>query len=83
MEYMAVGKPIVSFDLKETRVTAQEAAVYVTPNDELAFAEQIAFLMDRPDVRKKMGACGKRRIEEELAWSIVSQNLLRAYASLG
>jgi glycosyltransferase involved in cell wall biosynthesis len=82
MEYMAVEKPIVSFDLKETRVTAQEAAVYVTPNDELAFAQQIAFLMDRPDLRKKMGEFGKRHIEKELAWDIVSKNLLRAYASL-
>jgi glycosyltransferase involved in cell wall biosynthesis len=82
MEYMAVGKPVVSFDLKETRVTAQEAAVYVPPNDELAFAQQIAFLMDRPDLRKKMGEFGKHRVDEALAWNIVSQNLLRAYASL-
>jgi glycosyltransferase involved in cell wall biosynthesis len=82
MEYMAVGKPIVSFDLKETRVTAQEAAVYVTPNDELAYANQIAFLMDRPELRKAMGEFGKRRIEETLAWNVVSQNLLRAYGSL-
>jgi glycosyltransferase involved in cell wall biosynthesis len=82
MEYMAVGKPTVSFNLKETRVTAQEAAAYVTPNDEQAFAKQIAFLMDRPDLREKMGEFGKRRINEELAWNVVSQNLLRAYASL-
>jgi len=82
MEYMAVGKPIVSFDLQETRVTAQEAAVYVTPNDALAFAKQIAFLMDRPDLRKKMGEFGKHRVHRELAWNFVSQNLLRAYARL-
>jgi glycosyltransferase involved in cell wall biosynthesis len=82
MEYMAMGKPVVSFDLKETRVTAQKAAVYVTPNDELGFAQQIAFLMDRPELRKKMGAFGKRRIAEKLAWNVVSQPLLRAYASL-
>jgi glycosyltransferase involved in cell wall biosynthesis len=82
MEYMALGKPIVSFDLKETRVTAQDAAVYVTPNDEVAFAKQIAFLMDRPDMRRKLGEFGKRRVEDELAWNVVSQNLLRAYDSL-
>jgi glycosyltransferase involved in cell wall biosynthesis len=82
MEYMALGKPIVTFDLKETRVTAQDAAVYVTPNDELAFAKQIACLMDRPDLRNQLGEFGKRRAAKELAWNIVSQNLLRAYASL-
>jgi glycosyltransferase involved in cell wall biosynthesis len=82
MEYMALGKPTVSFDLKETRVTAQDAAVYVKPNDELEFAKQIAFLMDQSDLRKKMGEFGKRRVEVELAWNVVSQNLLLAYASL-
>jgi glycosyltransferase involved in cell wall biosynthesis len=82
MEYMAVGKPVVSFDLKETRVTAQDAAVYVEPNDDLAFAKQIAFLMDRPELRKKMGEFGKRRVEKELAWDVVSQNLLRAYTRM-
>ncbi len=39
MEYMALGKPIVSFDLKETRTSAADAAVYVTPNDEAEFAD--------------------------------------------
>jgi glycosyltransferase involved in cell wall biosynthesis len=68
--------------LKETRVTAQEAAMYVTPNDELAFAKQIAFLMDRPDLRKKMGEFGKHRVHKELAWNVVSQHLLQAYARL-
>jgi glycosyltransferase involved in cell wall biosynthesis len=81
MEYMAAGKPIVSFALKETRFTAQEAALYVKPNDELAFAKQIAFLMDQPDLRRKMGDFGKRRIAEGLEWDIVSKNLLQAYIS--
>jgi len=83
MEYMAMAKPIVSFALKETRVTAQDAAVYVEPNDELAFAREIALLMDRRDLREKMGEFGKRRVDESLAWEFVSQNLLRAYARLG
>jgi glycosyltransferase involved in cell wall biosynthesis len=82
MEYMAAGKPIVCFALKETRFTAQDAAVYVEPNDELSFARQIAFLMDQPGLRKEMGDFGRRRIAEELEWSIVARNLLQAYASL-
>jgi hypothetical protein len=35
MEYMALGKPMISFDLKETRTSAADAARYVTPNDDL------------------------------------------------
>jgi glycosyltransferase involved in cell wall biosynthesis len=82
MEYMASAKPIVTFDLKETHFSAQDAAVYVTPNNETKFAEAIAKLVDQPDRRKQMGEFGRRRVEQELQWTIVSRNLLQAYATL-
>ena len=82
MEYMAYGKPIVSFDLKETRFSAQEAAIYVEPNDEFAFAQATARLMDDPALRRKMGVFGRERVESDLQWSIVSQNLLAGYQTL-
>jgi glycosyltransferase involved in cell wall biosynthesis len=82
MEYMAFGKPIVSFDLKETRVSAQDAALYVEPNDEMAFARAIAHLMDSPELRAKMGAFGRQRVEQHLQWSVVSKTLVEAYRSL-
>lgn len=82
MEYMALGKPIVAFDLKETHYSAQEAAVYVTPNDEKAYAQAIITLMDNPELRKKKGEFGRQRVYNELAWEIVSQNLLNAYKYL-
>jgi glycosyltransferase involved in cell wall biosynthesis len=79
MEYMAFEKPIVAFDLPEHRVTAREAAVYVTPNDEHAFAVALARLMDDGVARKSMGASGRRRIETELAWRFSVANLLEVY----
>ncbi len=79
MEYMAYGKPIVSFDLKETRVSAQDAAVYVPPNDTAAFARAIVQLMDDPARRQRMGQFGRHRVEKELQWSVVRQNLIAAY----
>jgi glycosyltransferase involved in cell wall biosynthesis len=79
MEYMALGKPIVSFDLKETRVSAGNAAVYVTPNNEAEFAAAIARLMDDPVQCAEMGRYGNSRIESELGWHITSRNLVRAY----
>jgi glycosyltransferase involved in cell wall biosynthesis len=82
MEYMAYGKPIVSFDLKETRYSAQEAAIYVKPNDELQFAAAIAKLMDDPELRASMGAFGRTRVERELQWSCVRKNLGDAYQAL-
>ena len=82
MEYMAMGKPIVAFDLPEHRVTAQKGAVYARPNDELEFARKVASLMDDPEQRHEMGKIGKRRIDSELAWPHQAKNLLDAYAKL-
>ena len=83
MEYMAYSKPIVSFDLKETRVSAGDAALFVPCNDEMAFAKAIALLMDDKALREKMGRLGRARVEKELQWSVVGQNLLVAYRVLG
>jgi len=82
MEYMALGKPIVSFDLKETRISAGAAALYVTPNNEMEFAKAIARLMDDPAKRSEMGTYGRTRVCDELNWSVTSQNLLIAYRRL-
>ena len=82
MEYMALGKPIVAFDLREHRFTAESAALYVRPNDELAFARAIAGLMDEPDRREAMGAFGRRRVAMALAWDHSASKLLQAYNRL-
>jgi len=82
MEYMAYAKPIVSFDLKETRFSAGEAATYAKPNGESEFAEMIAHLMEQPELRKKMGTYGRQRVEQELQWTKVGRNLLTAYQTL-
>jgi glycosyltransferase involved in cell wall biosynthesis len=82
MEYMALGKPLISFDLKETRFSAGPAALYVPPNDEAKFAEAIVELMDDPAKRKQMGECGRARVESDFGWHVTSRNLLRAYEYL-
>jgi glycosyltransferase involved in cell wall biosynthesis len=82
MEYMASAKPIVTFDLKETRFSARDAAIYVKPNNETEFAEAIAHLMDQPELQKEMGFYGRRRVEDELQWARVGKNLLTAYETL-
>ncbi|MFZ0085455.1 MAG: glycosyltransferase family 4 protein [Candidatus Acidiferrales bacterium] len=80
MDYMAVGKPIVQFDLKEGRVSAQEASLYASNQDQVAdFSAKILWLLDHGEDRKRMGEFGRRRIEKELAWEYSVQNLLAAY----
>lgn len=80
MEYMALGKPIVQFDLKEGRFSAGEASVYCE-NDGMAagFAEKILWLLDRPEERERMGEFGRQRVVSELAWEHSVSNLLAAY----
>lgn len=68
MEYMSFEMPVVAFDLIETRVSAGEAAVYVEPNLVEHYAEAILDLLEDETQRKKMGAAGRRRIEDLLAW---------------
>ncbi|MFF6885963.1 glycosyltransferase family 4 protein [Streptomyces sp. NPDC012421] len=81
LEYMVMGRPIVSFDLKEARVSAGEAAVYAPANDEAAFAALIAELMDDPERRARMGKIGQERIHGPLAWRNSQEALLAAYAA--
>jgi glycosyltransferase involved in cell wall biosynthesis len=82
MEYMAFSKPIVSFDLKETRFSAQQAALFVPANDEMAFAKGIVKLMDDEKLRSKMGRFGRERVESDLQWAVTGRNLLTAYQTL-
>ena len=81
MEYMAMGKPIVSFELKEARVSAGEAAVYAPANDESQFAKLIAHLLDDPEARTRMGEIGKERVSGPLSWEHSVKSLLAAYAA--
>ena len=79
LEYMAFGKPIVSFDLREARFSAQKAAQYVAPNDIVAFAKEINYLLNDPLKREKMGAYGRKRLVEKLSWHQTHKNLVAAY----
>jgi glycosyltransferase involved in cell wall biosynthesis len=82
MEYMAFGLPVIAFDLRETRVSADSAAVYVEPNDEREYAEAIVALMDDEPRRAQMGKLARERVERELAWSHQESAYLGVYQRL-
>ena len=79
MEYMALGKTMVSFDLKEARYSGGECAYYVTNNDAGAFADGIEYLFQNPDLCARMGKAGRKRVDEALCWQIQAGNLLDVY----
>jgi glycosyltransferase involved in cell wall biosynthesis len=82
LEYMSMGRPVVAFDLVETRISAQEAAVYARPDDIADLSAHILALLADEERRATMGAVGRRRIEEELAWTHQKARLLAAYNAL-
>ena len=81
LDYMAYGRPTVLFDLTEGRRSAGDAALYARPNDPLDFAEQILKLLDSESLRRQLGECGQKRIEELLNWETERKRLLAAYAA--
>lgn len=82
LEYMAVARPIVAFDLPEHRRSAGDAASYARRNDPAEFAGCIAALLADPDRAAEMGALGRERVLTTLAWSTQAPHLLAAYRSL-
>jgi glycosyltransferase involved in cell wall biosynthesis len=82
MEYMALGKPIVQFDLTEGRYSARRASLYARKNDALDLAAKIVELLDDPTRRAEMGRYGRSRVENELEWRYEAPKLLAAYEAL-
>ena len=79
LEYMAFGKPQVSFDLVETRASARDAGAYVSEVSPRKLAEAIVSILDNPSQRATMGRLGSERLHHELNWEKSVAELLRAY----
>jgi len=82
MEYMALAKPIVQFDLTEGRVSAQDASLYAKPNVSVDLASKLLELLDDESKRDRMGNAGRQRVLNDLAWDHEAPRLLAAYSSL-
>jgi glycosyltransferase involved in cell wall biosynthesis len=82
MEYMALGKPIVQYDLTEGRVSAQDASLYAERNDPIDLARKLVALLDDPEQRERMGRIGLERVRTTLAWEHEAPRLLAAYEKL-
>lgn len=79
LEYMAMGKPIVQFDVKEGRFSAGDSSLYAKPNDSVDFADKILALLEDENLRNEMGKLGRHRVETKLAWKYEAPKLLKAY----
>lgn len=82
LEYMALGRPVVQYDLREGRRSAGDASLYARPNDITDLADTIERLLADPAARERLGAIGRARMVDELSWEHSEPVLLRAYARL-
>ncbi len=82
MEYMAFGKPIVQFTLKEGMFSAQEASLYAKNTDIEDFGDKILWLLDNPEKAAEMGRFGRKRVENELCWEYEKPKLIGAYKKI-
>jgi glycosyltransferase involved in cell wall biosynthesis len=80
MEYMALKKPVVQYDLKEGRFSAQGASLYALNGDTHDFANKIIQLIDDPELRIKMGNLGYNRVLNELSWDYEKDKLIGFYS---
>jgi glycosyltransferase involved in cell wall biosynthesis len=81
LEYKTFGLPVVLYDLTEGRRSADGGALYARPGDTEDFARAVLRILDSESLRKELGACGRRRIEESLNWQIETRSLQAAYAT--
>ncbi|WP_298944434.1 glycosyltransferase family 4 protein [uncultured Microbacterium sp.] len=83
IEYMALGRPIVQFDVREGRYSAQDASLYAVPaNQAQSFADAVEQVLSEPERAAVMGAAGRARFEQVLCWEIQAEKLTAAYAQL-
>jgi glycosyltransferase involved in cell wall biosynthesis len=82
LEYMAFELPVVAFDLKETHVSAGDAAVYVPDGDLDGYAAAVSELLDDEERRRDMGLRGRKRIEDEFAWQHQAPRYVEVFRSL-
>lgn len=82
MEYMAFGKPIVQYTLKEGMFSAKQASLYAKNTDTIDFAEKILWLLEHPNEAQEMGIFGRNRVEKELCWEFEKPKLISAYKKI-
>ena len=82
MEYMALGKPIVQYDLTEGKYSAKKSSLYAKCNDPRDLAHKIVYLLDRPELRREMGEFGRKRVLCDLHWGVEAPKYLYIFERL-
>jgi glycosyltransferase involved in cell wall biosynthesis len=79
IEYMALSKPMVLFEAKESRFSAANAAIYVEPDNCEAFADEMSSLLKNQNLMSQLGEFGRARFVRDLCWENQLSSLDAAY----
>jgi len=82
MEYMSLGRAVVSYDLAETRVSGGDAVLYVQGNSAEDLASAVMALADNPDRMRELQRAGQERVRDVLSWEHQSPRLVEVYEKL-
>lgn len=79
LEYMALGKAVVAFKLRETELCCGRTVVYAETNSTIDLACKLVTLVDDGEARRRLGTEARRRLEENFTWPLSESVLLGVY----
>jgi glycosyltransferase involved in cell wall biosynthesis len=80
-EYMCAGIPVIASDFPLWReiIAGNDCGLLVDPMNPKAIAEAIDYLVTHPQEAQRMGANGRRAVDERYNWAVEEQKLLVFY----
>lgn len=82
LNYMAMGLPIVAFDIPVMREYLGETGVYAPLGDATGFADQIQALLQEPSRARAIGIALRARANECYSWEHAGREIERVYTEL-
>lgn len=84
MEAMALGLPVIGTNIGGTieQVAEGETGFLVPPADPAAMAEAIGKLADEPELRRDIGASGRRRVAEHFNIDAMTKRIVAFYGDV-
>jgi glycosyltransferase involved in cell wall biosynthesis len=82
LNYMAAGRPVVSFQGSAKHLVHGRHGVVVEDSDTQAFAGAIDELLTDPSLASRLGAAGRRLVQTELSWDATAERVEAVYHRL-
>jgi glycosyltransferase involved in cell wall biosynthesis len=84
LDAMSCGKPVVASTVAGNPLAVVDGVtgLLVAEQEPAALAEAIARLLDDPELRQRMGAASRARIEQELGWPHLARRYLTHFARI-